>query len=39
MNEDGAAGIVSELMGLTSRAGWGEEFKENLEARLDKMPL
>lgn len=39
MNEDGAAGIVTELIGLESRAGWGHEFIDRVRARLDQMPL
>lgn len=39
MNEDGAAGIVTQLIGLSSRAGWGPEFLERIRARMAEMPL
>lgn len=39
MNEDGAAGIVTQLIGLASRAGWGHEFVENFQKRLAEMPM
>lgn len=39
LNEDGAAGIVTELVGVASRAGWGEEFVERVNERMKKMPL
>lgn len=38
LNEDGAAGIVTELVGLASRSGWGEEFIERVNARMEEMP-
>lgn len=38
LNEDGAAGIVTELVGLEARAGWGQEFVDVVKARLDAMP-
>jgi hypothetical protein len=38
MNEDGAAGIVTELIGLASRAGWGNEFMDRVRERMDRMP-
>ena len=34
MNHDGAAALVTELIGLAARAGWGEEFKDDVLARL-----
>lgn len=39
LNEDGAAGIVTELIGLESRAGWGREFVDRIRERLDAMPM
>lgn len=39
MNEDGAAGIVTELLGLASRAGWGGEFLDRVRKRMDEMPM
>jgi hypothetical protein len=39
LNEDGAAGIITELVGVASRAGWGDEFLERVKARMDAMPL
>ena len=39
LNEDGAAGVVTELLGLASRAGWGEEFMAAVRRRMDEMPL
>lgn len=39
LNEDGAAGIVTELLGLQSRAGWSDEFLARIDARLRDMPL
>lgn len=39
MNEDGAAGIVTQLIGLASRAGWGREFMDRVRERMDEMPL
>lgn len=39
MNEDGAAGIVTELIGLHSRAGWSSEFMERVQQRMREMPL
>lgn len=38
-NEDGAAGIVTELVGLASRAGWGDEFLSRVRERMEEMPL
>jgi hypothetical protein len=39
LNEDGAAGIVTELVGVESRAGWGDEFTRRVRDRLDAMPM
>ncbi len=39
MNEDGAAGIVTELIGVASRAGWGHEFMDRVRERMEAMPL
>lgn len=38
MNEDGAAGIVTQLIGLASRAGWGDEFMQRVRERMEEMP-
>lgn len=38
MDEDGAAALVSELVGLASRAGAGEEFVDLLLQRLHNLP-
>jgi hypothetical protein len=38
LNEDGAAGIVTELVGVASRAGWGKEFLDRVTARMEEMP-
>jgi hypothetical protein len=38
-NADAMAALVSELIGLATRAGWRDEFMERLQARLDAMPL
>lgn len=32
-NEDGAAGIITQLIALTYRAGWGDEFRVRLAQR------
>lgn len=37
-NEDGAARIVTQLIGLASRAGWGEEFVERVLERMAELP-
>lgn len=39
MNEDGAAGIVTQLVGLSARAGWGPEFLERVQERMASMPV
>lgn len=39
MNEDGAAGIITQLVGVMSRGGWGEEFMERVQRRMKEMPL
>lgn len=39
MNEDGAAGIIAELVGVMSRGGWGQEFVDRLQKRMKEMPL
>lgn len=39
MNEDGAAGIITQLVGVMSRGGWGQEFKDRLQERMKEMPL
>lgn len=39
MNEDGAAGIITELIGVMSRGGWGQEFRDLLQKRMKEMPL
>ena len=38
MNEDGAAALVTEIMALATRAGWGQEFMDRVQARLEAMP-
>lgn len=38
LNEDGAAGIVTELVAVAQRAGWGQEFVDVVLARLERMP-
>ena len=38
LNEDGAAGIVTELVDVAARAGWGAEFTDRVIARLEAMP-
>lgn len=38
LNEDGAAGIVTELIDVAARAGWGREFTDRVVARLEAMP-
>lgn len=38
MDEDGAAALVSELIGLAYRAGMGDRFAELLEERFKAMP-
>lgn len=38
LNEDGAAGIVTELVGVASRAGWATEFLARVRDRLKDMP-
>lgn len=38
LNEDGAAGIVTQLIGLASRAGWGPEFLDRVRERMKDLP-
>lgn len=38
MNEDGAAALVTQIIGLQSRAGWSEEFLERVRERMADMP-
>ena len=38
MDEDGAAALVTELIGLASRAGMGDRFLQLLNQRMDAMP-
>lgn len=38
LNEDGAAGIVTQLIGVAHRAGWGDEFLERVRERMEAMP-
>lgn len=38
MDEDGAAALVSELIGLACRAGMGDRFMDLLGDRLDALP-
>lgn len=37
-NADGAAALVSQLIGLASRAGWRNEFMELVQKRIEEMP-
>lgn len=39
LNEDGAAGIITQLVGVASRAGWREEFLQRVQERMEEMPL
>lgn len=39
LNEDGAAGIVTQLVGVASRAGWGHEFLRRVGERMEEMPV
>lgn len=38
LNHDGAAALVSEVVALATRSGWGREFADDLHARLEAMP-
>lgn len=38
LNEDGAAGLVTELVGLASRAGWANEFLDRVRERMKDTP-
>lgn len=38
LNEDGAAGIVTEIIDVCARAGWGNEFVDRIVERLAGMP-
>ena len=38
LNEDGAAGIVTELVDVAACAGWGREFTDRVITRLEAMP-
>lgn len=35
---DGAAALVTELIALASRAGWGDEFLDLVKERMEAMP-
>lgn len=39
MNEDGAAGIITQLIGVMSRGGWGQDFLDRIRERMKEMPL
>lgn len=38
LNEDGAAGLVTELVAVASRAGFGPEFARRVKERWEAMP-
>jgi hypothetical protein len=38
LDEDGAAAIVTELIGVAHRSGWGPEFLDRVKERMDRMP-
>lgn len=38
LNEDGSAGIVTELVAVAARAGWGREYSDVVLDRLQRMP-